>query len=1530
MSTITANTWVPTGNDYVIDGLWGRLGVQENFGETYISGATNGLAVKDAGDKVFLYAGSTNGGIHLRIYDKVADSWGDEWEWISEPGGDYHGSQSIGVLKISDDGQYLAVGQGNPSNYMDVGGPSQGVQIGAIQTDGRIKWLPVLSDEAQKSLSGHNVRSLEWLEDQLIATSRDAEGAYYLEISTTPEGITRVDKTKGDENWQLSKGAGNLVIAGYRMQNGEPERNTNEVKLRNDDGTLTALKGVKYESLLEEINSGFIARTTTYPQLVGKDEEIVSFIGLFSQNQGKEQKDEPITHIARLRIAPSTQELIDYRVVTVDYGDIGYNQAANLEFYGNFSLAVDPHDPDGNAVFVGGNNFGKAKLAASPTFDGGLVRVDFGGEEPGISDRLYGPWINNEEILVPDFSPGQPHADSRTIAFYESTTGPKLLQTDDGGIWQLELEVREKGSTPRKGAWWQSLTTRGLNTLETNMVSWASATNSIASSYQDNAASLGYYGDDHATNLWNGDGQLAFFDDSDESEAYSGYLSSQGYIADGIIGRFRYSKDGYITSQQNALFYLQRPLNQTPIPWQWSPESQVPGAEGVFMLPTEPHAYKENSIALSGQLNIYETIKHSGSLPENALVFRPLLEKDFEPIEEDGKFKYLSPTAMDNQGGEKEGAIGSLYVGALNGEGRPTIYGRESNSLGKYTLIDLFEDQEAFSELGSVVDIAHNHQSSGDTIYWIQGGNALNVLTGFVPEISAEDQILGYMTPGGQMITRGLKQDLGVEFIPNDTYGYQALVFVPGRNNRGDQLIIGGLNGIWSIKLDDDGQPIGKFARMPWQGLEADKVPGSYVKTIQYDPQDDLLIAGTQGQGSFIYSFSGELGQRSQSDELLHISDITLAQSSSAALDKRGNQTNSTIVIQLNSELQSKTGPTEVEIILNNAEDWRTWMELVSPYDISLSTNDIQENTTAGQTALQYLNILDPLGLKYRGGREEDGNIIMPFTFPAGMSLYSLTINQKEFAYPRDTISLSFSVQTIDGLDKKSAMLQLVPESPGISAVFNGSSLAFKKKNFFINDVLSGELTEEIFASFIHPEEYKVLGSNVINSYTITPTIMGSGAVLPTASKNHETRTTLPIDTYPILREDIALNSGADPKRWLFASLANAYDQENNQVKLEQLITYDSTNGFGARFYELSGDGYADYLSISANASQTEFSEDVALVFGSVEIQPRFKAIDRQQVALIGHENSDELYAFNIRINASVELGKRPAITSSVGYMILNAYENLIDFSNTLFKERAKTLITILGEPVDLSAIPESGDFRSEILINNGQRVMFFEVEGGSLDQLTGLDDPRLSWFESEVVPDQNGEMLALSNANQTALTVKIRPGVQGINPLIADLQNQAPILDFTAFATDQTITGKLAYGREAALDSTLGWYVISRVDGAITATNGDTLLPGHASYGHEALRADNLVDSLTGIQVNDGEVDSKDFSIKGGTLLAPYAKVSNGETYFAFAPANSDGLEHFYSLGTNKIGFEDLKGGGDLDFQDLVQMFDFKIDWIA
>ena len=63
--------------------------------------------------------------------------------------------------------------------------------------------------------------------------------------------------------------------------------------------------------------------------------------------------------------------------------------------------------------------------------------------------------------------------------------------------------------------------------------------------------------------------------------------------------------------------------------------------------------------------------------------------------------------------------------------------------------------------------------------------------------------------------------------------------------------------------------------------------------------------------------------------------------------------------------------------------------------------------------------------------------------------------------------------------------------------------------------------------------------------------------------------------------------------------------------------------------------------------------------------------------------------------------------------------------------------------------------------------------------------------------------------------------------------------------------------------------------------------------------------------------------SLSGSTFLAPFARV-NGDTFFAFGAANSGGISHFRTLGTNMFGFEDTKGGGDLDFDDLIIGFSF------
>ncbi|MEM8672545.1 MAG: DUF4114 domain-containing protein [Cyanobacteria bacterium P01_G01_bin.67] len=47
---------------------------------------------------------------------------------------------------------------------------------------------------------------------------------------------------------------------------------------------------------------------------------------------------------------------------------------------------------------------------------------------------------------------------------------------------------------------------------------------------------------------------------------------------------------------------------------------------------------------------------------------------------------------------------------------------------------------------------------------------------------------------------------------------------------------------------------------------------------------------------------------------------------------------------------------------------------------------------------------------------------------------------------------------------------------------------------------------------------------------------------------------------------------------------------------------------------------------------------------------------------------------------------------------------------------------------------------------------------------------------------------------------------------------------------------------------------------------------------------------------------------------------MANGEQFFSsFAAVNPEGLDHVQSLNEDRFNFEDVIGGGDLDFNDFV-----------
>ena len=129
---------------------------------------------------------------------------------------------------------------------------------------------------------------------------------------------------------------------------------------------------------------------------------------------------------------------------------------------------------------------------------------------------------------------------------------------------------------------------------------------------------------------------------------------------------------------------------------------------------------------------------------------------------------------------------------------------------------------------------------------------------------------------------------------------------------------------------------------------------------------------------------------------------------------------------------------------------------------------------------------------------------------------------------------------------------------------------------------------------------------------------------------------------------------------------------------------------------------------------------------------------------------------------------------------------------------------------------------------------------------------------------------------------------------------------------------------REAALNSTVGFYTTDFVDGGIRDTLTDTILrPGDAGY-REAALANRLNVELTG---ENGQTKTFLAELTAGGFLATFLVAGGGdpltgEVFFSHAGANASSNDHARLLGDNTFGFEDLSGLGDRDFNDMVVEF--------
>lgn len=138
---------------------------------------------------------------------------------------------------------------------------------------------------------------------------------------------------------------------------------------------------------------------------------------------------------------------------------------------------------------------------------------------------------------------------------------------------------------------------------------------------------------------------------------------------------------------------------------------------------------------------------------------------------------------------------------------------------------------------------------------------------------------------------------------------------------------------------------------------------------------------------------------------------------------------------------------------------------------------------------------------------------------------------------------------------------------------------------------------------------------------------------------------------------------------------------------------------------------------------------------------------------------------------------------------------------------------------------------------------------------------------------------------------------------------------------------------RDAGYKNELGLFGVDDAEGRIGA-----LKPGDAGYGLAALTSPSRQIVFSRGQTA-GAVSTLD--LPAGELFGLYlvqdsttAKFLSGNpanaadrrprVFFAFPNANPDSVDHVHWLGGNRFAFEDLLGGGDRDFDDLVARVDF------
>jgi Calx-beta domain/Domain of unknown function (DUF4114) len=263
-------------------------------------------------------------------------------------------------------------------------------------------------------------------------------------------------------------------------------------------------------------------------------------------------------------------------------------------------------------------------------------------------------------------------------------------------------------------------------------------------------------------------------------------------------------------------------------------------------------------------------------------------------------------------------------------------------------------------------------------------------------------------------------------------------------------------------------------------------------------------------------------------------------------------------------------------------------------------------------------------------------------------------------------------------------------------------------------------------------------------------------------------------------------------------------------------------------------------------------------------------------------------------------------------------------YQNAAIKRSQVIFATLSDSPVDLQL---DGQIDRYINVETSDRIGFLMVVGSSIDEINqgtkadvlfsspnaniGSNYTRianqgtvqqLSWEDSKTGGD--------GDFNDLGLEVSIQ---QAPNIIGTEQQGTKDLIDLRSFTGQKTFD--ISISGDAYYKNTVGLYKVDDLDGKI-----DGLKFGDSGYLTAALKR-TVTSGVKG--------DNLAVQLDGGSILAPFliannsvANVLAGATapvYFGNTLGNADKVDHIRLLGDSKFAFEDLFGGGDKDFNDVI-----------